>query len=115
MEREQRRWGRDPHQVTRSSARTFRLPLRCDPDKKVFVCSWSDFFHPEADPWRPEAWEIIQATPWLFYQILTKRPERIWEALPPNWGKGWPNVWFGRLARSCGSTSGKRSALLGSS
>jgi len=41
----------------------------------VFTCSWSDWFHADADAWRDEAWDIIRRTPHLTYQILTKRPE----------------------------------------
>lgn len=61
----------------------------------VFTCSWSDFFIEEADQWRSEAWAIIRTTPWLTYQILTKRPERIIDCLPPDWGDGYKNVWLG--------------------
>jgi protein gp37 len=31
----------------------------------------------------------------LIYQVLTKRPERIADHLPVDWGEGWPNVWLG--------------------
>jgi protein gp37 len=61
----------------------------------VFTCSLSDFFIAEADPWRPEVWDIIRATPHLTYQILTKRPERFAACLPSDWGTGYPNVWLG--------------------
>ena len=91
------RYGIPSGTVTRSAAATFRKPLSkawATPGK-VFTCSWSDWFHPGADAWRPAAWEIIRATPHLTYQILTKRPERIAEHLPPDWGEGWPNVWLG--------------------
>src|SRR3990167_5422001 len=60
------------------------------------ICSWSDWFHETADPWRDEAWDIIRRTPRLTYQILTKRPERIADHLPADWGPtGYPNVWMG--------------------
>jgi protein gp37 len=62
--------------------------------QRVFVCSWSDFFIEEADPWRDEAWEIMRATPWLTYQVLTKRPERIAECQPAD-GILPTNVWLG--------------------
>lgn len=56
----------------------------------------SDFFIEEADKWRAVAWEIIKATPHLIYQILTKRPERIAQCLPDDWGpNGYSNVWLG--------------------
>lgn len=90
----QRRWGRDPEIVSRSKT-TFHEPLRWREPDFVFTCSWSDWFHPEADAWRAEAWEIIRRTPHLTYQILTKRPELIAARLPADWGEGWPNVWLG--------------------
>jgi len=42
----------------------------------IFTCSLSDFYHEDADPWREEAFQIIEDTPFQ-YLILTKRPERI--------------------------------------
>ena len=81
--------------VVQRSKTTFRAPLRWKKPELVFTCSWSDFFHADADAWRDEAWEIIRQTPHLTYQILTKRPERIAACLPTDWGEGWPNVWLG--------------------
>lgn len=63
--------------------------------ERVFTCSWSDFFLPEADGWRNEAWDIIRATPQLTYLILTKRPELVMDRLPKDWGRGWSHVWLG--------------------
>jgi protein gp37 len=94
MYREQRQYGHDPSVVRRSKTR-FAEPLRWDQPRMVFTCSWSDWFHPGADDWRDEAWDIIRATPHLTYQILTKRPELIAERLPADWGNGYPNVWLG--------------------
>ena len=62
---------------------------------RVFTCSMSDFFHPDADQWREEAWEVIRQCQNLDWLILTKRPELIAERLPSDWGKGFPNVWLG--------------------
>lgn len=64
-------------------------------ETRVFTCSWSDFFHPDADPWRLEAWEIVRDCPNLIFQILTKRPELVPARLPRDWGDGYPNVWLG--------------------
>lgn len=100
MYREKKRWGQDPNIVARSSKRTFNRPLHWHEPALVFVCSWSDFFIEEADPWRDEAWEIMWHTPHLTYQLLTKRPERIHECLPADWGDGWPNVWLGVSAEN---------------
>lgn len=63
--------------------------------RRVFTCSMSDFFHPGADAWRAEAWEIIRACQKLDWLILTKRPELIRDRLPFDWGDGYPNVWVG--------------------
>jgi protein gp37 len=94
MFREQRQYGSDPSVVRRSKTK-FGDPLRWSDSRFVFTCSWSDWFHPGADPWRDEAWQVIRATPHLTYQILTKRPELIPERLPADWGDGYANVWFG--------------------
>jgi protein gp37 len=62
----------------------------------VFINSYSDFFIEEADDWRYDAWYVIRSTPHITWQILTKRPERILECLPDDWGdEGYPNVWLG--------------------
>ncbi|MDE7335435.1 MAG: phage Gp37/Gp68 family protein [Muribaculaceae bacterium] len=60
----------------------------------IRVCMTSDFFLPEADKWRGEAWNIIRQRPDVRFFLLTKRPERVQAALPPDWGDGWENVWF---------------------
>jgi protein gp37 len=107
MFRDQRRYGRDPSVVVRCSPATFNAPLsaawaRVRTQKlaqkgahHVFTCSWSDWFHEDADEWRDEAWDIIRRTPESTYQILTKRSDRIADHLPADWGNGWPNVWLG--------------------
>ncbi len=89
MFREQTRYGQDPNRVVRASKSTFDAPLYWNEPKKIFTCSWSDFFIEEADAWREDAWEIIAGTPQHTYQILTKRPERIEDEDYA------PNVWFG--------------------
>lgn len=61
----------------------------------VFCCSISDFFHPHADQWRPDAWEIIRSTPNVIWRLTTKRPELIAGRLPKDWGSGYGNVWLG--------------------
>lgn len=91
-----RRFGRHPEQVERTKPTTFEAPLKWRKSALVFTCSWSDFFIEKADAWRSEAWEIIARTQHLNYLILTKRPERIRENLPKNWGAhGYYNVWLG--------------------
>lgn len=79
---DQTRYGQDPGVVRRT--KTWGDPLKWNRKakaegirKRVFTCSWSDFFIKEADPWRDEAWAIIDRCGWLDFQILTRRPERM--------------------------------------
>lgn len=64
---------------------------------RVFCSSMCDVFeeHPTIDAERGKLWPLIRATPWLDWQILTKRAERIASNLPSDWGNGYPNVWLG--------------------
>lgn len=80
-------WG-DPLRWQKAAEQTGRV-------EAVFTCSWSDWFHRDADQWRTEAWKVVRACPNLHFQILTKRAERMVRHLPPDWGDGYPNVWLG--------------------
>ena len=100
MFRDKKRYGQDPDTVIRSKPATFNKPMAWKDPAMVFVCSWSDFFIEEADAWRDDAWEIIRNSQHLTFQILTKRPERIKECLPDDWGDGYPNVWMGVTAEN---------------
>ncbi len=84
--------------VTRSKTQ-FDLPLRKDKagryrirDMLVLTSMTSDFFIEEADEWRDEAWNMISKRKDLTFEILTKRPHRMIECLPEDWGDGYPNV-----------------------
>lgn len=92
---DKRRYGQNPEFVARSSDATFYAPLKWKEPSLIFTCSWSDWFIEEGDAHRAEMWDVIRRTPHHTYQILTKRPERIAEHLPSDWGDGWPNVWLG--------------------
>lgn len=94
MYRDKERYNQDPTTVLRSKTK-FDAPLKWDYPMTIFTCSWSDWFIEEADQWREEAWKIIKRTPQHTYQILTKRPERILDNLPVDWGEGYDNVWLG--------------------
>lgn len=65
--------------------------------RRCFTMSLGDVFedHPVANETRPRVWDIIRRCQSLDFQVLTKRPERIAECLPADWGDGWPNVWLG--------------------
>lgn len=60
----------------------------------IRVCMTSDFFIKEADEWRREAWNIMKERSDVVFYLLTKRPERVADCLPSNWGEGWENIFF---------------------
>jgi protein gp37 len=84
----------NPLEVVRTKT-VFNLPLKLKEPSKIFTCSLTDFFHEAIDSYRNEAWDIIRQCPQHTFQILTKRPEKINDHLPKDWGEGWPNVWLG--------------------
>jgi protein gp37 len=68
---------------------------------KVFCASLSDVFepHPEVKEARLKLWQLIEETPFLDWQILTKRPKFIRNLVPQSWLQNWPfNVWIGASA-----------------
>ena len=94
--------GRDARIVTKTQS--FNLPiciLRAGAHKgqykipsgsTIFTCFSSDFFHVSADGWRDEAWDSIRRRTDCSFFMITKRPERIAEHLPDDWGEGWEHV-----------------------
>ena len=75
-------FGKDSSVVTKTAS--FNLPVRrtrqgaykLQPDGDyVYTCMTSDFFHPDADPWRAEAWAMMNTRTDLSFFIITKRPE----------------------------------------
>lgn len=62
--------------------------------EQIRVCMTSDFFLEEADEWREEAWTIMKRRSDVKFFLLTKRPQRVRECLPKNWGDGWDNIFF---------------------
>lgn len=92
----------NPLNVVRTKT-VFDFPLKYKETKSkvwngpplIFTSSLTDFFHPDIDSYRAEAWDIIRKCPHLTFQILTKRPERIEDCLPLDWGSGYDNVWLG--------------------
>ena len=61
----------------------------------VATCFASDFFLPEADEWRKEAWAMIRQRPDVDFLILTKRIDRFLVSLPADWGDGYDNINIG--------------------
>jgi protein gp37 len=101
------RWGHDlwhQHGPRRMlSEANWAKPLRWNHDAeaagkpaRVFCASMADVFedYPDLAPARHRLWQLIGGTPWLVWQLLTKRVEHV-PALAP-WGSDWPpNVWLG--------------------
>lgn len=68
---------------------------------RVFCASMADVFEPrtDLDPWREKLWGLIEATPWLDWLLLTKRPGQIKHVYP--WAKAArDNVWLGTTAEN---------------
>ena len=94
--------GKDPSVVQKTS--NFDLPVRrlrsgehkgmykIPSGSHIYTCFSSDFFHEAADTWRPEAWDMMRERFDCTFFMITKRPERIADHLPADWGKGWEHV-----------------------
>ena len=66
--------------------------------RRVFCASMADVFedNPLLEPARDMLWQAVEATPWLDWLLLTKRPENIARLLPAAWLlEPRPNVWLG--------------------
>ena len=92
---------RDGSDIYRTKAGfTYPLQKRRDGRYKIQsgemirVCMTSDFFLEEADGWRDEAWEIMRERSDVVFFLLTKRPQRVRDCLPWDWGDGWENIFF---------------------
>jgi protein gp37 len=105
-----RRWG---HELWRRngerrmlSEQNWQRPLKWNREAeragvpaKVFCASMADVFedHPALAEPRKRLWGLIEATPWLRWQLLTKRPENVAAMVP--WGGDFPSwVWLGTSA-----------------
>jgi protein gp37 len=98
-------WHRDGPRRMLSDA-TWARPLRWNREAaaagkpaRVFCASMAGVFepHPDVVEARARLWDLIEATPWLRWQLLTKRPENVAGMVP--WGAAWPaNVWLGTSA-----------------
>ncbi len=70
---------------------------------KVFCPSLADVFedHPAVHADRERLWRLIEATPWLTWMLLTKRPANTRRLCPPAWLEAWPaRVWIGTSVES---------------
>lgn len=94
----------NPHVRPRTlSADNWKKPRRWNRDAekegrrhRVFCASMADVFDNKApDGERERLFQLIRETPWLDWQLLTKRPQNIVKMLPRDWGRGYDNVWLG--------------------
>lgn len=102
-ERWAKRCGREFSEVVPSSQSTWNAPLKWKKPERIFVCSLSDFFHPDiSDEGRDAACAVMNAAPQHTYMLLTKRPENIKAQLAATgWAKDLPaNVWLGVTAEN---------------
>jgi protein gp37 len=69
--------------------------------RRVFCASMADLFEGRADlhQWREKLWPLIEATSFLDWLLLTKRPQNVQRMVP--WAADWPaNVWLGTTAEN---------------
>lgn len=105
-----KRWG-DPHWGKGVPRRTFgdkhwQEPLKWEREahktgvkRKVFCASMADVMDDEAPQGQRERlWELIDQTPHLIWQLLTKRPQRYMRYLPKEFRHR--NVWLGMSAEN---------------
>ncbi len=102
MYRRDEAMGRDPSVVQKTDS--FDLPVRVlrsgknkgrykiPPGSHIYTCFSSEFFHRDADAWREEAWAMMRERSDCTFFMITKRPERIGDHLPADWGPGFEHV-----------------------
>lgn len=86
--------GRDASDVVKTAS--FDLPVRMirsgkyrgryriPPGSVFYTCFSSDIFHEAADSWRDDAWDMMRTRSDCTFFMITKRPERIAEHMPPD-------------------------------
>lgn len=88
-------WGKD------AGRRFFGVKHWAEPLKwtgRVFCASMADVFemNHDLDNERNRLWRLIDSTPHLTWQLLTKRPENVMRLAPDHWLDDWPEkVWLG--------------------
>jgi protein gp37 len=99
-----RRWAEWGKSKPRHLTKTWGEPLKWNREAersnvryKVFCASLADVFDTEVEPrWRSDLFDLIEQTPRLDWQLLTKRPENMPQMLPREWQiNPLPNVWLG--------------------
>lgn len=105
------KWG-DSAERRKTTESYWRQPLKWNAQafesverKRVFCASLADVFEdrPEIAPWRKELFDLINATPYLDWLLLTKRPQNIAAMLKASHAYGDefpPNAWLGTTVES---------------
>lgn len=87
-----KRYGRDTTVIEKGKT-TYELKDKDVPlHSLIKMCFSSDFFIEEADKWRDGCWNFIRRRRDCIFVLTTKRPERIKDCVPPDWGDGWDHV-----------------------
>jgi len=71
---------------------------------RIFVCSTFELFHPVADTWRDQIFEVIEKHPEHTFILLTKLPQHIDREMPEN-------VWLGTTITCVGGDEENADAL----
>lgn len=100
-------WGDDAPRRILSDA-NWAKPFKWDRDAEqagrpalVFCASMADVFEDrrDLDEHRASLWDLIEATPHLIWQLLTKRPEHVLDQVPDHWKRSTEISTDGRLIR----------------
>ena len=82
--------------VIRLDENSLNVPLRWKKPRKIFVNSMSDLFHDQVpENFVERVWDVMSQTPQHYYQILTKRPDRMADIVRRMSGAPLANVWLG--------------------
>jgi protein gp37 len=81
-----------------------RLAANEERRHRVFCSSMTDWAldHAQLEPERAKLWDLMEKTPWLDWQLLTKRPENIKRFLPPESRGLHGRLWIGVSIESNG-------------
>lgn len=103
------KWGKNTPRH-RTSASYWKQPLKWNAEaektgtpRRVFAFSLADWAEDrrDLDPWRADLFQLVEATPWLIWMLLTKRADYMKQLLPATWiVNPRPNVWLGVTAEN---------------
>lgn len=76
--------------------RALSVPLAWNRPRRIFVNSMSDLFHEDVPiGFISRVWSVMEAAHWHSFQVLTKRPERMFDVLGSGNFRRLRNVWLG--------------------